>query len=358
MSANSTVTPRQALLAWYDRHRRTLPWRAEPGDRADPYHVLVSEVMLQQTTVATVTPRFREFVTRFPTLKALAAASIDDVLHAWQGLGYYRRARLLHQCAIAAVQHYDGRLPDKETKLLRLPGIGAYTANAVAAIAFERPVVPVDGNVERVLARLVALRAPPKTLTKEIREAAAPFIGTERASDCAQALMELGALICRPKNAQCARCPLSPDCLALRSGLVDEIPAKPKKTPRPERYAVSFMLCHPELGVLFRRRPETGLLAGMIEIPSTTWRETPYASKEWLAAAPVVLRDWTISSDQVRHIFTHLALNLEIARATTEEVEVADKMGGFWCPTSQFGTLALPTLTRKVLRAAGLEVPR
>ncbi len=310
--------------------------------------------MLQQTTVATVTPRFRIFIARFPSIEVLAAAPLDDVLHAWQGLGYYRRARLLHRCAAAVVERHGGKLPDEVAELRELPGLGAYTANAVAAIAFGRPVVPVDGNVERVLARLDALPAPPKTIMPQVRAAASRFEAEERASDCAQALMELGAMICRPRQPVCALCPLQQNCEAHRQGLVEQIPVRPMKSARPERHAVAFVLHHADRGVLFRRRPEEGLLGGMVELPSTPWLEAPLEPEDWHKAAPVPALEWHALGGSVRHVFTHFALNLEMVRAETGGLPRPDPIDGFWCRPERFASLALPTLTRKLLRHARL----
>src|SRR4051812_45296168 len=230
------------LLAWYDRHRRDLPWRAAPGQRSDPYRVWLSEIMLQQTTVATVGPYFDRFVARFPDIHTLAAASLDEVLHAWQGLGYYARARNLHACARKLVAAYGGRFPDDPAVLRRLPGIGDYTAAAIAAIAFDRPVAAVDGNVERVVARLFAERTKLPRARKRLRELAALLVPEKRAGDFAQAIMELGSVLCTPRNPRCVLCPWRSDCAAAALGIAEDLPAQAEKPERPTRYGVAFWL--------------------------------------------------------------------------------------------------------------------
>jgi len=338
------------LLAWYDRHRRTLPWRALGRD-ADAYAVLVSEVMLQQTTVATVTPRFTRFMQRFPTIEALAAAPLDAVLHEWQGLGYYRRARALHACARAVVARFGGRLPAEVEALESLPGIGAYTARAVAAIAHGRPVVPLDGNVARVLTRLAAIDTPIAQAGRRLEALAAGLAHETRPGDMAQALIELGALVCTPQSPACPVCPWSYACRAHARGLAAELPLKPAKRTRPERHAVAFLLRRADGAILFRRRPETGLLAGMIELPSTPWdAPAPLGGEAALAEAPAAAAGWRWLEGEVRHIFTHLALNLRIAEGRAER---ADE--GFWWKVGRLDELALPTLTRKLLAHAGID---
>ena len=274
-TAPATAELRAALLTWYDRARRELPWRAAPGATADPWHVLVSELMLQQTTVATIRGRFAPFLTRFPTLQALAEAPLDEVLHAWQGLGYYRRARSLHACAQAVVERHDGGLPLDLERLLELPGIGPYTAAAIAAIAGNRPVVPVDANAERVLARLFAVETPLPAARPRLRALAGTLAATARAGDFAQALMELGALVCTPRRPACPTVRGSPGARPPRAGEPAAYPRKDARAARSPRHAVVFVLVRDDGAILFRRRPETGLLGGMIELPSTPWLAEP-----------------------------------------------------------------------------------
>jgi A/G-specific adenine glycosylase len=334
------------LLAWYDRHRRELPWRSPPGERPDPYLVWLSEIMLQQTTVPTVAPYFGRFVARWPTLGALAAASLDEVLHAWQGLGYYARARNLHACAGAVVARHGGRFPDDPAALRALPGIGDYTAAAIAAIAFDRPLAAVDGNVERVVARLFAVDAPLPEAKPRLKALAAALVPDRRAGDFAQALMDLGATICTPRRPRCVLCPWREACAAAAAGIAEDLPVPAAKPERPLRRGVAFWLSRPDGAVLLRRRPEHGLLGGMIELPSTDWRAAPWDTAEALAAAPAVAR-WAALPGTVQHGFTHFRLELALfAGATSEPIP------GIWARPDQFTDYALPTLTRKLVNYA------
>ena len=337
----------EALLAWYDDHRRDLPWRAGPGMTPDPYHVLVSELMLQQTTVATVRRRFPAFIRRFPTLPALAAASEADVLHAWQGLGYYRRARALHACARTVVEAHGSILPADVDRLMTLPGIGAYTAKAVAAIAFDQPVVPVDGNVMRVLSRLFRIERPLPKAARELHDLAARFEPVARPADAAQALMDLGATVCRPKAPLCDPCPWNKACAARASGTAATLPNRTPKRQRPLRQGVAFLLARSDGAVLFRRRPTEGLLGGLHELPSSQWRPAPIDREAALDEAPV-RADWRFHRDKVRHVFTHFELELDLAEATFD-----DPLDGLWQPAGAFDQLALPSVMKKLLRQAG-----
>jgi A/G-specific adenine glycosylase len=274
------------LLAWYDRERRRLPWRALPGERPDPYRIWLSEIMLQQTSVMTVAPYFDRFVARWPDISALAAASLDEVLQLWQGLGYYARARNLHACARLVVARHGGAFPDDPAALRALPGIGAYTAAAIAAIAFERRVAAVDGNVERVVARLHAVAVPLPRAKPRLKALAAALVPPTRAGDFAQAMMDLGATLCTPRRPRCALCPWRSGCAAHASGRVDEFPIAAAKPERPQRFGVAFWLTRSDGEVLLRRRPERGLLGGMVEIPSTDWRTWPWEFDEALPWAP------------------------------------------------------------------------
>lgn len=300
------------LLAWYDRHRRDLPWRARGDERPDPYAVWLSEIMLQQTTVAAVGPRYRQFLARFPTVSALAEAPWEEVAKAWAGLGYYARARNLHAAAKAVAG--QGGFPRDEAGLRALPGIGAYTAAAVAAIAFGLPAVPVDGNVERVMARLFAVTEPlPRAkppLAGHARSLGAAAAARRRAGDFAQALFDLGATICTPRRPACALCPLREGCAAHRQGLAEALPAKAEKPPRPARHGAVFWLEDERGAVLLRRRPPEGLLGGMLELPGTPWRETPWPAAEAAAHAPLAA-DWR-GLGLVRHVFTHFSLDLAV----------------------------------------------
>ena len=338
------------LLDWYDRHHRTLPWRAPPGRLGDPYRVWLSEIMLQQTTVQTVVPYFLTFLERWPTVQALAAADLDDVLTRWAGLGYYARARNLHRCA-KAVAAQGGVFPDDEAYLLALPGIGVYTAAAIAAIAFGRKATVVDGNVERVMARLFAITDPLPGVKPRLKERAAELTPAERPGDYAQAVMDLGATICTPRSPACALCPWRDPCQARRQGIAADLPAKTAKPVRPTRHGVAFWITGPDGAALLRRRPESGLLGGMMEIPSTPWRETPWGLEEALAFAPTRTR-WTALPGSVIHVFTHFRLEMTVLRG---RVPNADPDLGTWCPVERLGDQALPTIMRKLARHARSE---
>jgi A/G-specific adenine glycosylase len=337
------------LAAWYRRHGRRLPWRAEAGERPDPYRVWLSEIMLQQTTVATVGPYFRAFLARWPSVEALAAADLDEVLHAWQGLGYYARARNLHRCARALAGERGGRFPTDEAALRALPGVGPYTAAAIAAIAFDRPATAVDGNVERVMARLHAVETPLPEAKPLLRRHAEALTPEHRPGDHAQALMDLGATVCLPRRPLCARCPWRADCRAHALGLAAELPRRRPKPPRPMRHGICFWLIDADGALLLRRRPERGLLGGMMEVPGTVWREAPWQASEALAAAPLGGLRWRPVVGQVAHGFTHFQLTLDLLAAASPERRPA---AGVWCRLDELGGQALPTLTRKVVRHA------
>jgi A/G-specific adenine glycosylase len=340
-----------ALLAWYDRHRRDLPWRAAPGVRPDPYRVWLSEIMLQQTTVVTVAPYFDRFVARWPDVSALAAASLDEVLHQWQGLGYYARARNLHACARTVAERYGGRFPEDAAGLRALPGIGDYTAAAIAAITFDRREAAVDGNVERVVARLFAVHEPMPAAKPRLRALSRELVPPARAGDFAQAMMDLGATICTPRRPRCVLCPWREDCAARAGGFAENLPARAEKPERPLRRGVVFWLTRPDGAVLLRRREEKGLLGGMIEVPSTLWREAAWGDAEALLHAPTPA-DWTPLPGMVRHGFTHFPLELTVWSATTDSPP-----DGIWARPDQFGDYAFPTLTKKVVKHALSVLP-
>jgi A/G-specific adenine glycosylase len=331
------------LLAWYDRHRRRLPWRSPPGERPDPYRVWLSEIMLQQTTVG---PYFDRFVARWPDIRALAAASLDEVLHLWQGLGYYARARNLHICARTIVERHGGHFPDDLAALRRLPGIGDYTAAAVAAIAFDRAAAAVDGNVERVVARLFAERTPLPEVKPRLRMHAAALVPDTRAGDFAQAMMDLGAVLCTPRRPRCVLCPWRNHCAAAALGIQEALPVPAAKADRPLRRGVAFWLCRDDGAVLLRRRPENGLLGGMIELPSTPWRAEPWSRSQAIAAAPAAA-EWMALPGAVAHGFTHFRLELALLAGTTSEPPA-----GIWAKPGDFADYAFPTLTRKLVKYA------
>jgi A/G-specific adenine glycosylase len=342
--------PRAAdLLAWYDRHRRVLPWRAAAGERPDPYRVWLSEIMLQQTTVPAVMGYFERFLERWPDLAALAAASLDEVLHAWQGLGYYARARNLHACAREVAARLGGRFPEDAASLRALPGIGDYTAAAIAAIAFDRPEAAVDGNVERVMARLFAVETPLPAAKPQLRALARSLVPETRAGDYAQAAMDLGATICVPRTPKCVLCPWREPCRARRAGIAAALPARLAPAPRPVRYGVAFWTVRADGAVLLRRRPDKGLLGGMMEVPSSAWRAEPWGETEALAHAPLRAK-WRRVPDLVRHTFTHFHLELAVLAG---RAGARAKAEGVWVPQRRLGEQALPSVMKKVIAHAG-----
>src|SRR5580704_1003279 len=299
-----------ALLAWYDRHRRDLPWRALPGEPADPYKVWLSEIMLQQTTVAAVKPYFLGFLARWPNVGLLAQASGEDVMRAWAGLGYYSRARNLHACAKIVAGPLNGKFPDTEAALQDLPGIGPYTAAAIAAIAFGRPAAAIDGNSERVLARLFSIDTPLPAARSEIKAKAATMVPVERPGDFAQAMMDLGAVICSPRHPSCNICPLRKLCRGHASGCPQNLPRKAPRRGRPLRQGAAFFVRRRDGAVLVRTRPPEGLLGGMTEIPGTAW-ETHFDAALAVRQAPVEA-PYRKLDKSVSHAFTHFALRLDI----------------------------------------------
>lgn len=336
------------LLAWYDRNRRVLPWRSPPGAAADPYHVWLSEVMLQQTTVQAVAPYFRAFLERWPTIHDLAAAPVDDVMHAWAGLGYYARARNLHECAKVVAGWREGRFPDDLDSLRKLPGVGEYTAAAVAAIAFGRRATVVDGNVERVMARMFAVTEPLPGAKAALKKLAATLTPEERPGDYAQAVMDLGATVCTPRSPACGICPWRDECDARRQGIEAALPAKVEKAERPTRHGIAFWTARKDGAVLLRRRPAQGLLGGMMEVPSTPWRPEIWDVAEAGGEAPLAA-EWRLLPGLVRHTFTHFHLELRVAAGKAGPNPVAR---GIWCSLDQLGDQALPTVMRKVIRHA------
>lgn len=336
---------RSALLAWYDAQARDLAWRVSPADRragvrSDPYRVWLSEVMLQQTTVPHATPYFLSFTQRWPTVSDLAAVEDGDLMAAWAGLGYYARARNLLACARAVAHDHGGVFPDTEDALRALPGVGAYTAAAVAAIAFDRAANIVDGNVERVMSRLFAVETPLPDAKPELKALAGDLVTYDRPGDWAQALMDLGATVCKPKGPLCDRCPISAWCAAYRGGAPETYPRKTKKADRPRRYGVAYVLTRSEEVALVRRPPK-GLLGGMLGLPTSEWRAAPYDDAEAVAAAPVaaVWRDL----GAVEHVFTHFSLTLRVFAA---------EGGGDFVWTPREGLGALPSVFLKAARAA------
>jgi len=336
------------LLAWYDRHRRRLPWRALPGEPRDAYRVWLSEIMLQQTTVKAVGPYFEKFVSRWPDVAALASAPLDDVMRMWAGLGYYSRARNLHACAVAVVEQDSGRFPDTEQGLRALPGIGPYTAAAIAAIAFDTPVVPVDGNIERVVSRLFAVEEQLPNAKPRIQQLAQGLLGQTRAGDTAQALMDLGATICTPKKPACVLCPLSEACLARARGDQESFPRKPPKKSGVLRRGAAFVVIRGD-AVLLQTRPPEGLLGGMTEVPTSQWLadqkdETARYQAPRLESRP----RWKRRVGVVRHVFTHFPLELTVYVARVPPRTRAP-YGTRWIKIAKLQYEALPNLMRKVI---------
>ncbi len=328
-----------------------------PGKLADPYRVWLSEIMLQQTTVKAVIPYFGRFLHRWPTVRALAAANLDDVLSVWAGLGYYSRARNLHACARHVAEHCSGQFPSTEAALRELPGIGPYTAAAIAAIAFGEQAMPVDGNVERVVSRLFAVREPLPGSKATLRQLAATLTPAARTGDFAQAMMDLGATICTPKRPSCLMCPLNSQCQAHAEGIEATLPAKVAKMARPTRFGVAFVALREDGHLLLRQRQETGLLARMMEVPSTDWIEDGRVVKDALQATPV-RADWWQVPGQVVHVFTHFRLELIVYRAIVPADSAltfwADSARCRWVPRRALDREALPSLMRKVI-AHGLR---
>jgi A/G-specific adenine glycosylase len=330
------------LLAWYDSHRRALPWRALPGEMADPYRVWLSEVMLQQTTVAAVRPRFEAWTARWPDFASLAAADEAEVMAAWAGLGYYARARNLVAAAKVVVAEHGGAFPQDEAVLRTLPGLGAYTAAAVAAIAFGRRAVVVDANVERVVARLFAIREPLPGARAAIRAAADRVTPDARAGDFAQAMMDLGSGICTPKKPTCLLCPLDEECRGYREGAPERLPVKAAKKAKPQRHGTIFWLQRGE-EVLLVRRPDKGLLGGMRALPTGPWGDEPPG----LAGAPVDAA-WEMRNATVSHGFTHFDIELTLAVARVQAHHADD---GLWWPIAALDRAGLPTLFAKAAAA-------
>jgi A/G-specific adenine glycosylase len=346
MTAAPETPSIRRLLDWYDRHRRHLPWRAAPGEAPDPYRVWLSEIMLQQTTVATAKPYFESFLALWPRIQDLAAAEPDRVLHAWQGLGYYARARNLLKCARIVSEDLGGRFPDSERELRELPGIGPYTAAAIAAIAFGQKTVPVDGNVVRVLARLYAVGEPLPGARRRIEGLARNLAPGRRPGDFAQALMDLGSTVCTPRKPACGACPWRSACAGRCAP--EAYPVKGRTRTKPTRRGVAFWAEDRDGAVLLRKRAEDGLLGGMMEFPSTAWRQAPWSDRQARAFAPVPAA-WRRLPGVVRHTFTHFHLELAVlagkAGASSGEGGPAD---GIWCSVKRFPEHPLPTLMKKV----------
>ncbi len=348
------------VLKWYDTHQRILPWRAEKGQAPNPYYVYLSEIMLQQTTVATVTDYFERFITKWPTLEALAEASLDEVLVQWQGLGYYSRARNLH--AAAKILAKLSKIPSDPKILKELPGIGDYTAAAIASIAFDYPIIPIDGNIMRVFARLFAIPYPLPFLKKEVFLYTSHMADGVYPGDFAQALMDLGAMICRPLNPKCAECPLTTKCQAYNEGKVSEFPVLKIKPEKPTRYGIAYiLLC--EGKILLEKRPLKGLLGGMMGVPTTPWGNEALNPEDFFKFEKNL--EWYEVSKQVKHTFTHFHLHLTVKVGaiynTNTVIFKSDGYGqkifdGHWVTLDNLENVALPTVMKKVIKQIPDEI--
>ncbi|HEX4160208.1 MAG TPA: A/G-specific adenine glycosylase [Rhizomicrobium sp.] len=340
--------PAARLLAWYDTHRRVLPWRALPGVSPDPYRVWLSEVMLQQTTVSAVKSYYHKFLARWPSVQALAAASLDDVRGAWAGLGYYSRARNLHRAAQIIADEHRGDFPTAAAALQKLPGIGPYTAGAIAAIAFDAPEAAVDANAERVIARYFAIEEPLPKAKPGLRRHAQSLVPQERAGDFAQALMDLGALVCTPGRPACPKCPWTEDCRGRVTGIAESLPRKSADRERPLRRGAAFVARDANGAVLLEKRPEEGLLGGMLQPPLGPWTAAFPGRDMALAQAPFAA-PWQRRTGVVRHGFTHFELEIQV---WCVEVPARRNANGLWLPRGKLAGAALPTLMRKIISHA------
>ncbi len=342
-----------ALLDWYDACRRDLPWRAAPGETTDAYRVWLSEIMLQQTTVKAVAPFYAKFLKLWPGVEELAAADLEHVLQAWAGLGYYARARNLHACARVVTNRFSGRFPETEKELLSLPGVGPYTAAAIAAIAFGKQAAVMDGNVERVMARILALETPLPGAKPQLRAALESLAPASRPGDFAQAMMDLGATICTPRSPSCTRCPWNARCAGLASGLASVLPYRTPRKAKPTRRGAAFFVERADGAILLRKRPAKGLLGGMTEVPGSEWTEAENCE---LNSEGPIAATWERVPGLVRHTFTHFHLELAVYRARAEESvcvsEDAAPERYMWVPRCELEDQALPSLMRKVVAHA------
>ncbi len=343
-----TAQPAARLLAWYDANRRVLPWRAREGETPDPYRVWLSEIMLQQTTVAAVGSYYQKFLTRWPNVEALAGASLDEVRAAWAGLGYYSRARNLHHAAQIVAAEHGGRFPSDASGLRKLPGVGPYTAGAIAAIAFDAPEAAVDANAERVISRYFAIEEPLPKSKPELRRATQTLVPSGRPGDFAQALMDLGALVCTPKRPSCLVCPWMTDCRGRAAGIAETLPRKSAQRERPMRRGAAFVARNGDGAILLEKRSEKGLLGGMLQPPLGPWTAKFPARGEALAQAPFPA-DWRRCSGVVAHGFTHFELEIQVWRA---EVATRRKANGDWIARDALAAAALPTVMRKIISHA------
>lgn len=329
---------RKKILSWYDKNQRVMPWRATKGQIPNPYHVWLSEIMLQQTTVATVGSYFIKFIDRWPTIFDLANANRDDVMHEWAGLGYYARARNLHKCAQTVAKKYNGKFPQNEKLLQELPGIGPYSSASIRAIAFDKESNVVDGNIERIFARLYAINAPLQDAKKNLKELAGVITAKQekRPGDYAQALMDIGATICTPKSPKCLICPISAYCQAKAENIQEELPTKKKKQPKPQKTGEVYWIKNEEGAVLFEKRGEKEMLGGMIGLPTSEWKKSKFLKKQ--------------ENTSIYHSFTHFDLKLTIVEQKHQKGLKMSEKDHFWVPYSEIEGLGVPTLFKKVVK--------
>ena len=346
----------QSLLTWYGCEQRSLPWRAPPGTIANPYHVWLSEIMLQQTTVKTVIPYFEKFIQIWPNIEALAASDREDVRRAWAGLGYYSRAKNLHLCAQYVAANLNGAFPIFAEELEKLPGIGPYTAAAIAAIAFGQTTTPVDGNIERVITRLYAVEEPLPPAKKQLRLLARDLTPQNRPGDYAQALMDLGATICTPKRPSCLLCPIQSYCQAHKQGMAGVLPYRVAKPPKPTRRGVAFFVLREDGKILLRQRPEGGLLGGMHEVPSTLWQEREGFGEKMALKSPPIKGAWSQIDGVVTHSFTHFHLQVKVFLLIAPQNASLTLWAGSdrcrWVCRRDIGNQALPSVMRKIIAHA------
>ncbi len=341
---------RGQILSWYDKHARILPWRAAPGQKADPYHVWLSEIMLQQTTVGAVIPYFTKFLDKWPNVQALARAERDEVMSEWAGLGYYARARNLHKCAQVVAGELGGVFPQSEAALKDLPGIGDYTSAAIASIAFDKPATVVDGNIERVMARYFAVKDAVPGAKKILKVHAHSLSDRrkDRPGDYAQALMDIGAGICTPRSPKCGLCPISKKCVAHKQGIEEELPVREKKSVKPQKFGFVYWVQDSEGRVLLHRRPSKGMLGGMVGLPTSEWVER---KKKRGVKHLENLKDLTFAEKRqsVHHSFTHFDLELGLKCAiSVNALKTQDDY--FWCDENELKTIGFPTLFSKAMR--------